>query len=73
MNIKCNELIEFLVNKSLQFSNNNSFCIELQEIKEILFFSNESIYDLVFQMKRKKFYYPVYFWKQISYLGTKYF
>ena len=61
MNIKCNELIEFLVNKSLQFSNNNSICIELQEIKETLFFSNESIYDLVFQMKRKKFYYPVYF------------
>lgn len=46
MNIKCNELIEFLVNKSLQFSKNNSICIELQEIKEILFFSNESIYDL---------------------------
>ena len=61
MNIKRNELIEFLVNKSLQFSNNNSICIELQEIKEILVHSNESIYDLVFQMKLKKFYYPVYF------------
>lgn len=61
MNIKCNELIKFLINKSLQLSQNDAICIDLREIKDILFCSNESIYDLVSQIRQEKFYYPVHF------------
>ena len=57
MNIKCNELIEFLVNKSLQLSQNDPIYIDLREIKDILFFSNESIFDSVSQIRQEKFYY----------------
>ena len=61
MNIKCNELIKFLINKSLQLSQNDPICIDLREIKGILFCSNESIYDSVSQIRQEKFYYPVQF------------
>ena len=61
MNIKCNELIKFLINKSLQVSQNDTICIDLREIKDILFCSNESIYDSVSQIRQEKFYYPVQF------------
>ena len=61
MNIKCNELIKFLINKSLQVSQNNPICIDLREIKGILFCSNESIYDSVSQIRQEKFFYPVQF------------
>ena len=61
MNIKCNELIKFLINKSLQLSQNDPICIDLREIKGILFCSNESIYDSVSQIRQEKFFYPVQF------------
>lgn len=61
MNIECNELIKFLINKSLQLSQNDSICIDLREIKDIIFCSNESIYNSVFQIRQEKFYYPVHF------------
>lgn len=61
MNIKCNELIKFLINKSLHLSQNDAICIDLREIKDILFCSNESIYDSVSQIRQEKFYYPVHF------------
>lgn len=61
MNIKCNELIKFLINKSLQLSQNDPIYIDLREIKDILFFSNESIFDSVSQIRQEKFYYPVQF------------
>lgn len=61
MNIKCNELIKFLINKSLQLSQNDTICIDLREIKDILFCSNESIYDSISQIRQEKFYYPVHF------------